>query len=270
MARPRIVLWFLAAAGIFFTRALLFSTWFSRGPEVQQALSLNTAQMGLFVMLFPLGGLAGILFANTLTVRFGSKIVGSAIFLVVAAALATLGFSLVQGNLLLSSLALFAMGLPMAIADFLGNFEGTAVDRESKKSLFPAIHGAWGVGMLLGAAGASFAIDAGWSLTPNYLIVAGIVAVVSVWASLQFPTRDTPMRAPRGHERRLSLAVWKEKKNTTHRHHRFLFHHGGDLCWNLGSHRLDDFRLFWFCSSLCFWDFLDCHHGWSHCRWFPG
>lgn len=212
MARPRIVLWFLAAAGIFFTRALLFSTWLSRGPEVQQALSLNTAQMGLFVMLFPLGGLAGILFANALTVRFGSKIVGSAIFLVGAGALATLAFSLVQGNLLVSSLALFAMGLPMAIADFLGNFEGTAVDRESKKSLFPAIHGAWGVGMLLGAAGASFAIDAGWNLTPNYLIVAGIVAVVSVWASLQFPTRDTPLRGPRGHERRLSLGVWKEKR----------------------------------------------------------
>lgn len=95
---PRILPWFVAAAAIFFTRALLFSTWLSRGPEVQQSLSLNTAQMGLFVMLFPLGGLAGILFANALTVRFGSKVVGSGIFLLGAAAMATLGYSLVAGN----------------------------------------------------------------------------------------------------------------------------------------------------------------------------
>jgi fucose permease len=211
-AQPKIVLWFLAAAGLFFARALLFSTWLSRAPEVQQALTLSTAQMGLFVMLFPLGGLAGILFANVLTVRFGSTAMGIGIFIVGAVALAVLGFSLVQGNLVVSAIALFAMGLPMAIADFLGNFEGTAVDRVSKKSLFPAIHGAWGIGMLFGAGGASLAIDAGWSLTPNYLIVAAIVAVVAVVSSLQFPNRDTPLARPKGEERKLSLAVWKEKR----------------------------------------------------------
>ena len=212
VAQPRIAFWFAAAAAIFFTRALLFSTWLSRGPEVQQSLDLNTAQMGLFVMLFPLGGLAGILFANALTLRFGSKVVGSGIFLVGAAAMATLGFSLVAGDLAISAIALFAMGLPMAIADFLGNFEGTAVDRVSKKSLFPAIHSAFGLGMLLGAGGASLAIDAGWSLADNYSLVAVVVAVVSVWGSLQFPRRDKPLTRPRGEERKMSLGVWKEKR----------------------------------------------------------
>ena len=212
VTQPRILLWFLGAAAIFFTRALLFSTWLSRGPEVQQALSLTTAQMGLFVMLFPLGGLAGILFANAVTVRLGSKVVGTGIFLLGAIAMASLGYALVEGNLVIAVVSLFAMGLPMAIADFLGNFEGTAVDRLSPKSLFPAIHAAFGLGMLLGAAGASLAIDAGWDLLDNYLLVAGIVAVVSVWGSLQFPRRDTPLSRPRGDERKLAWGVWKEKR----------------------------------------------------------
>ena len=212
VAPPNIGLWFWAAASIFFTRALLFSTWLSRGPEVQQALDLNTAQMGLFVMLFPLGGLAGILFANALTVRFGARVVGTSIFVLGAAAIATLGFALVDGNLPLAALSVFLMGLPMAIADFLGNFEGTAVDRLSPKSLFPAIHAAFGIGMLLGAGGASVAIDAGWTLAQNYLVVAGIVAVISVWGSLQFPNRDKPIAQPRGEERKMSLGVWKEKR----------------------------------------------------------
>lgn len=212
LAQPKILVWFLAAAGLFFARALLFSTWLSRAPEVQQSLQLNTAQMGLFVMLFPLGGLAGILFANALTARFGSRKVGVAIFSVGAAAIGTLGFSLVQGSLVVSAIAVFAMGLPMAIADFVGQYEGTEVDRVSNKSLFPAIHAAFGVGMLLAAGGASLAIDAGWSLTLNYLIVAIIVAVIAVVSSLQFPNRDKPAARPKGEERKASLAVWKEKR----------------------------------------------------------
>jgi len=42
--------------------------------------------------------------------------------------------------------------------------------------------------------------------------VAAIVAVVSVWASLQFPRRDKPEVQPRGEERKLSLGVWREKR----------------------------------------------------------
>lgn len=212
VTQPRIVLWFVATASILFTRALLFSTWLSRGPEVQQALSLNTAQMGLFVMLFPLGGLAGVFFANTITVRWGSKVTGSVVFILGAAAMVVLGLSLMEGNLFLSALALFVMGLPMAVADFLGNYEGTEVDRYSERSLFPAIHAAFGIGMLLGAGGASLAIDAGWSLIENYLLVAVIVAVGSVWASLQFPVRKTPILKPRTAQRQYTVAVWKEKR----------------------------------------------------------
>ena len=210
--QPRILFWFLGAAGLFFARALLFSTWLSRAPEVQQALSLGTAQMGLLVMLFPLGGLAGILFANALMVRLGSTTVGIGIFSLGALAIGTLGFSLDAGNVWLSAIAVFAMGLPMAIADFLGNFEGTAVDRISNKSLFPAIHSAFGIGMLLGAGGASLAIDAGWSLTQNYVLVAIIVAVVAIVSSLPLPNREKPEARPKGEERKLTLSVWREKR----------------------------------------------------------
>ena len=210
--QPSMLYWFLGAAGLFFARALLFSTWLSRAPEVQQALSLGTAQMGLLVMLFPLGGLAGILFANALMVRLGSTTVGIGIFSLGALAIGTLGFSLEAGIVWLSAIAVFAMGLPMAIADFLGNFEGTAVDRLSTKSLFPAIHSAFGIGMLLGAGGASLAIDAGWTLSQNYLLVAVIVAFVAVVSSLPLPNREKPEARPKGEERKLTLGVWKEKR----------------------------------------------------------
>ena len=214
-AAPSVLIWFIASATVFFTRAILFSTWVSRGPEVQQALNLNTVEMGLFTMLYPLGGLAGILFANYLTLRFGARLVGSAVFTIGAVAMALLGLALPLGSLPLATIALFAMGLPMAIADFLGNVEGTAVDKASPKSLLPAIHGTWGIGMLLGAGVSTVAIEAGWTLTAHYLVVAAIVAGLSIWAAMQFPSHldgePKPAKA-KGSERQAALGVWRERR----------------------------------------------------------
>lgn len=186
-AAPGVLIWFIASATVFFTRAILFSTWVSRGPEVQQALGLNTVEMGLFTMLYPLGGLAGVLFANRLTQRFGPRFVGIATFTLGAIAMGLLGLALSFGSFWSAAIALFAMGFPMAIADFLGNVEGTAVDKASPRSLLPAIHGTWGIGMLIGAGGSTIAIQTGLTLTAHYLIVATAVAALSIWASMQFP-----------------------------------------------------------------------------------
>jgi fucose permease len=59
------------------------------------------------------------------------------------------------------------------------------------------------------------AISSGWSLADNYLLVAAVVAIVSVWGSLQFPNRDKPLSRPRGEERTMALGAWKEKRTLT-------------------------------------------------------
>ncbi len=122
---PRLGVWFAAAAMIFFTRALLFSTWQSRSPEVQTALNLNTAEMGLLVMLFPAGGLLGIFFANSLMNRFGAGKLTIVGFSLGAISLYGLGLAVSAGNVWVSAICLIGMGLPMAIADFTGNIQGT-------------------------------------------------------------------------------------------------------------------------------------------------
>jgi fucose permease len=184
---PRVSIWFAAAATIFFTRAFLFSTWLTRGPEVQEALGLNTAQFGLIVMLYPAGGLLGILFATRLTNRFGSGRLTIFGYLLAAVALALLGVAIEAGNVPMAALLLLLIGLPMALADFLGNYEGTAVDKISPRSLLPGIHAAFGVGMMAGAWFSGFMIEAGHGIQVNYLWVALFVAVPSVLAGLGFP-----------------------------------------------------------------------------------
>lgn len=206
-----VAVWSTAAAALFFARAFLFSTWVSRGPEVQKALDLSNSEMGLFTMLYPIGGLVGIFFASNLVKRFGSKSIAVIGYLLGVFSLATLGFGIEQGLLLASCALLFAIGLPMAIEDFVGNYEGNGADRVSKRSIFPAIHGAYGIGMLGGAGFSSLAISNGISLQVHYLIAAIFVGLVSVAAGFALPKheRDETQASTKG----LAAKVWKEPRS---------------------------------------------------------
>ena len=208
-----IVVWSTASAGLFFARAFLFSTWVSRGPEVQALLNLSTAEMGVFTMLYAVGGLAGIFFASMLVKKYGSRMIAVLGFAIAVAAMMGIGFSIELGFLLVSSLLLMSIGMPMAIEDFVGNYEGNAADRKSKHSIFPAIHGAYGLGMLGGAAFSSWAIGAGVALPLHYFVAAILVGVVSVTAGLVLPDRrgeiDTGASAKKGQAK----LVWSEKRS---------------------------------------------------------
>lgn len=160
--------------------------WVSRGPEVQQALDINTAQMGLLSMVYPAGGLAGVLFASWLVHRYGSRLVNTITFIVAGIGMAVLGPAIDGSNFALAATCLFLMGMPMAISDYVGNFEGSNVDKASKRSLFPAIHGSFGVGMLLGASVASWLISLEVSLTVSFTSVAIFVTAASLVAGLAF------------------------------------------------------------------------------------
>jgi MFS family permease len=210
---PRIGLWFLGAAAIFFSRAFMFSSWVSRGPEAQAALDINTAQMGLLSMLYPAGGLAGILFSSWLVHRFGSKLVNTVTYVIGMAAFFGLGQAVAAGDVFLAAACLFVVGFPMAISDFVGNFEATNVNRAATKSLLPAIHGSFGVGMLAGASAASWLIEANISLSTSITLVAIFVVVISLLAGFTFPktahaTDDEVQNKKRG----ASLKVWTEKR----------------------------------------------------------
>lgn len=206
-----IAIWSTAAAALFFARAFLFSTWVSRGPEVQQALNLSNSEMGLFTMLYPIGGLVGIFFASHLVKRFGSKSIAVFGYLVGVLALATLGFGIEQGLFLVSCVLLFAIGLPMAIEDFVGNYEGNGADRVSKRSIFPAIHGAYGIGMLGGAGFSSLAIEQGMSIQLHYLVAAGFVGLVSIVAGVALPRHESSEAETS--TKGLAAKVWKEPRS---------------------------------------------------------
>lgn len=208
---------FIAVSTIFLTRGFLFSTWLSRGPEVKDFLGLNNAQMGLFTMLSAIGGLLGIIYSGRVTTRFGSKNVSIAAFITLGISFLGLGIS-VQGDLLyFASLALLIMGIPIAAIDFAGNLEATVIDQTAQRSLMPAIHSAYSLGMLSGAGTSSLLITADVSLAGHFATVAIAVGLISVFASSLFPTHEHIAKAETAEEiaehKRMRTAVWREHRS---------------------------------------------------------
>ena len=211
---PHLGVWFAAIATIFFTRAMLFSTWLSRGPEVEKALHLDDGGMGLLVMLYPLGGLLGITFANALTRRFGSKMLTIIGFSVSGLALAALGFAITAGNVVAAGALLLVIGLPMAIEDYVGNYEATGLNNASRHSLMPAVHSSFGVGMVLAASLSGFFIAQNVNLTNHYLIISAVVIVPSIVAAFGFAPRHEGAQssAEKAEQKRLGRFVWTERR----------------------------------------------------------
>jgi len=212
---PQVRIWFAAAFALFFTRAFLFSTWVSRGPEVKELLGLNTVEMGLFTMLFPLGGLLGVGFSSLLVHRFGSRKVTVVIFSVAAIAMIALGHAIYGGNIVVSGLLLILVGLPMAIADYVGNHEGALVEKAAQRSLFSAIHGAFGLGMLLGAGLSSLAIGADVAVAIHFTVIAIIVGVSTIAAAFALPQHDEPdvSRETKRANKAMVLKAWTERRS---------------------------------------------------------
>jgi fucose permease len=126
-----------------------------------------------------------------------------------------IGLSVELGLILVSSLLLVSIGTPMAIEDFVGNYEGNAADRKSKRSIFPAIHGAYGVGMLGGAAISGWAIDQGIGLASHYFVSGLFVAAISIAAGVVLPARkkNAESAAGKASKKGETKKVWTEKRS---------------------------------------------------------
>ncbi len=210
---PKVPSWTAAVFVLFLMRGLLFNTWFSRGPDVQRLLEASTLQLGLIAMLVPVGGLLAIGPAGELVDRFGSRRVATAGYTLASAALALAGLAIQSGNLLLSCVLLVLFGAPLAVVDFVGNYEGTLVDKAARRSVFAAIHGAFGLGMLSAAFLTGVVSDAGMSMGMHFGLIAAVALVASVAASLALPRHPTRQRGSRTPRETGSRAVWFERRS---------------------------------------------------------
>lgn len=132
---------------LFFCEAVILTSLFPRFPDLKETLQLDHAQLGLSLLGLPLGTLLSLIMAGGLVDRLGTR----------RASLT--GISLVAAGMILPPmavsmitlfLALFVVGLCLALIEIGMNVDADRVEKWVAKPIMSSCHGFWSVGALSG------------------------------------------------------------------------------------------------------------------------
>lgn len=215
--------WYWVVFTGFVMQGVLYATWVSRTPEVQSALGLDTAGMGAFTLTLAIGSLTGMLIGGQLVHRFGVKSTLAVAYGLSSLFLVALGIATASGILGISFVTVFLLGSAMGSGGLSINIEGANVDRGSRKTLLPSLHGAFSAGTLLGGAIGTLAIVAHVSVWGQFLAIGALCFLVNallaflmprdeLLTTTAVPVSDTDRSKPTRAER---ASVWREPRTMT-------------------------------------------------------
>ena len=210
--------WYWVVFTGFVMQGVLFATWVSRTPEIQASLHLDTAGMGAFTLALALGSLSGMLLGGQAVHRFGVKTTLAVSYGLSSTLLICLGFVTSTGQLALSTVTVAVLGAAMGCGGLSINIEGANVDRGSRRTLLPSLHGAFSAGTLLGGAIGTLAIIAGVSVNMQFLAIGLLCFVVNAALAVLMPrdenlfTQAVTLTDTTKPSRKERAAVWREKR----------------------------------------------------------
>ena len=218
LSNPRLVHWRTAIFALFLLCGALFASWAARLPAVKRDLGIDDFQLGILLFVMGAGSLIGVMSANVIVARWGSRrglsvtVVGAAIGLLVAA-VGVGGF----GSYLVAGIGLGIMGLCFGATDVMMNVEAAAVEQAFGRTLMPLFHAFFSLGTV---AGAGFGVAmAGWGVGVVWHLgaVAVFFLAVCVTAVRFIPVHEAVTEesgTPDDRRARLAatLAVWRDPR----------------------------------------------------------
>ena len=193
-----------AVGTAFVLHAALVGTWAGRVPAIKHALGLSDTALGAALFGMAAGTLVGSWWGGRLARRWQPAAVVRAGLPVMAAMLAAAAFA---GDLAVLAAALVCFGTVGAVVDVAMNTLAVAVERDRRRPLLSGFHGAWSVGLLLGALGASAAAAAGVGPEGHFPAASVVVAGVAVAGLGGLPHDPFPATASAGRRARWSAGI---------------------------------------------------------------
>jgi len=180
----------VAVTAVFFLNGIVFASWYSRLPTIQEQLDLGPGTLGLALIGAPIGLLAAQPLTGALAATIGSRRLVAAAPLMLAAAVAP-ALAVDAPTLALGT---FTAGAANGVLDVSMNVEGLAVERLSGKRIFNSLHAWFSFGALGGAALGGIAAAAGVDPLPHIAIVVAVGAIAATLASRGLPPAEAEPR----------------------------------------------------------------------------
>ncbi len=162
---------------------------FSRIPDMQQALGLNEAQLGLALLGQPAGAILSFLISSQVVERVGTRIV--VLLTVPLLALVLIGIALAP-SLILMGLGFAVFGAVFALSNIALNVEADRVEAASGRRLMNTCHGIWSIGVL--TASLIGTAMRGFGISPAVHFAIILVPVVVGMALFALPMQPAPAR----------------------------------------------------------------------------
>jgi MFS family permease len=178
MARAR-----TALASVFAIKGVAFAAMVARIPAIRHTLDLSTGQLGLLMLCFSGGAIAGLPIAGSLV-----RLLGPRRAVVISGATVGVGLFGLSAALFLpwtppAVVGMALVGLGNGVWDVAINVEGVDIERRTDGLLLPRLHGMFSVGTMVGAGigtgAAAVAVPLAWQLGALAIVVPVSLAVLS-------------------------------------------------------------------------------------------
>ncbi len=167
----------LAAMLLFLLFGLIYGSWVSRIPAVQNALSLNDAELGLSLLSMSVGAILAMPVTGLLLRRWGNMWVVRGSTALLALGLPFIITAATQWQL---TLVLLIFGVVFGTVDISVNAYAVAMEARLDRPMMSTLHGLFSLGGLIGAGITVVAAARGLEARPQFLTVAAIVAVLAL------------------------------------------------------------------------------------------
>lgn len=176
----------LAAA--FVVHGAFVGTWAGRVPAIKHALGLSDARLGVALFAMAVGTLGGSWAGGPLARRVGAAAIVRVGLPAMGAALLAAALA---GSLPALTAALLCLGAVGASVDVGINALAVAVEHDQRRPQMSGFHGAWSVGLLVGALAASAAAASGLGPRGHFALVAAVGAATSLAALRRIPRGES-------------------------------------------------------------------------------
>jgi MFS family permease len=166
-----------SVAAFFFFCGFIFSSWAARIPAIKEAFQLNEAQLGIVLMMLPLGSFIALPIAGWAVDRFSSRWMTFLSSIAYALMLYLISRS---ETVVILSISLFFFGFMGDIMNIAMNTQGLDVQHRMQKPILSSFHGMWSLGALAGALLCSFTLEGSLSTATHFMLVMIPVMVISI------------------------------------------------------------------------------------------
>jgi MFS family permease len=160
---------------IFAVNSILFGSWITHLPEVQNRLDIGEGELGLALLGLPFGSIIIMPFMGWIIHKLGdgkATLVAASLFCLVST------FPILAPSYGLLFLAMILVGIATGSMDIAMNASAAAIEKRFSRVIMSTCHGMWSLGGMVGAGSTSLLIWLGIDARLHLLILAGLMIVV--------------------------------------------------------------------------------------------